>query len=165
MSLRKSVCVWCVVVVVVVVMGWGSWGLGVGVGGDGVGWGWGGGGGVEYPKVLEWEYKGTCELWVMKRDPFYWHGLTLISVRINKDMPSTVWVEFTYLFTKFNFFTVKVVWDRISNFIPHLIIDAITHPFWYQSYFILAPHPLHAATLTWVTLSSGNLVTKSKNGR
>ena len=33
---------------------------------------------------------------------FYWHGLTLIPVRISNQMPSKVWDEITYLFLNFD---------------------------------------------------------------
>ena len=42
-------------------------------------------------------------------------------------MPSKVWDERTYPFPNFNDYTVEV-WERISNSIPHLIMDVITYP-------------------------------------
>ena len=43
-------------------------------------------------------------------------------------MPGNVWDEIPYPFPNFNDCTVEV-WDGISNFIPHIIIDVITDPY------------------------------------
>ena len=42
-------------------------------------------------------------------------------------MPKQVWDEMTYPFPNFNGCTVEVL-EWISNFIPHIILDVITHP-------------------------------------
>ena len=54
---------------------------------------------------------------------------TLITVGINNHMPSKVWNEITHQFLNFNGCTVKV-YEWISNFIPHFVMDAITYPCW-----------------------------------
>ena len=41
-------------------------------------------------------------------------------------MPIRVWDEITYPSPKFNGAAVEVEW--ISNFIPHIIMDAVTYP-------------------------------------
>ena len=57
-----------------------------------------------------------------------WHGLTLIPAWISNYMTGKVWDENTYRFPNFNGCTVEV-WETISNFIPHIIMDVITYPF------------------------------------
>ena len=47
-------------------------------------------------------------------------------------MLSPVWVEITYPFQNFNGAAVEV-WEWISNCIPPLIMDEITHPCWDNS--------------------------------
>ena len=42
-------------------------------------------------------------------------------------MPSKMWDEITYQFPNFNGYTVEV-WEWISNFISHIIMDVITYP-------------------------------------
>ena len=42
-------------------------------------------------------------------------------------MPSKVWDEITYPFPNFNGATVEV-WEWISNFIPHFMMNVITYP-------------------------------------
>ena len=44
-----------------------------------------------------------------------------------------MWDKITYSFPKFNGATVEV-WKWISKFIPHFIMDVITHPCWDLSY-------------------------------
>ena len=51
------------------------------------------------------------------------HGMGKSS-RTNK-----VWDEITYPFSYFNGATVEV-WEWISKFIPHFIMDVITYPCW-----------------------------------
>ena len=63
----------------------------------------------------------------MPEAPFYWHGLTLITVLIGNHKPSKMWDEITYPFQIFNGCTVEV-WEWASNFTPHLMIDVITCP-------------------------------------
>ena len=57
-------------------------------------------------------------------------ALLLTSINFNPNMahmPSKVWDEITYPFPNFNVATVEV-WEWINNFIPHFIMDVITHP-------------------------------------
>ena len=42
-------------------------------------------------------------------------------------MPSKVWDEITDPFPNFNGCTIEV-WEWISNFIPHIMMDVITYP-------------------------------------
>ena len=63
-------------------------------------------------------------IWV----PFYLFGLTLIPAWY-KYISSKVWVEITFPFPNFNGCTIEV-WEWISNFIPHFIMDVITDPCW-----------------------------------
>ena len=44
-------------------------------------------------------------------------------------MSSKVWDKFTYPFPNFNGATVEV-WEYISNFIPHYMMDIATYPCW-----------------------------------
>ena len=46
-------------------------------------------------------------------------------------MPSKVWFEIIYSFPNFNSCTIDV-WEAMSNFIPHFIIDVITYLYWDQ---------------------------------
>ena len=41
-------------------------------------------------------------------------------------MPNKAWGEITYRFPNFNDRTVEV-WERISNFVLHFIMDVITY--------------------------------------
>ena len=43
-------------------------------------------------------------------------------------MLKKVWDEITYPFPNFNGFTVEV-WEWVSNFIQHFIMDVITYPY------------------------------------
>ena len=43
-------------------------------------------------------------------------------------MPSKVWDGITYPFQDFNGATVEV-WEWISTFIPHFVMDVITYPY------------------------------------
>ena len=57
-----------------------------------------------------------------------WLGsLTLIPALMNKHIPSKMLDVITYPFPNFNGSTAEV-WEWISNFIPHFIMDAIIHP-------------------------------------
>ena len=49
---------------------------------------------------------------------------------ISKHLSIKVWDEITYPFPNFSGATVEV-WEWISNFIPHFIMDVITYPCWY----------------------------------
>ena len=44
-------------------------------------------------------------------------------------MPREVWDEVTYLFPNFKVCRFEV-WERISNFFAHFIMDVITYPCW-----------------------------------
>ena len=46
-----------------------------------------------------------------------------------KSMPNKVWDDITYPFPHFNGSTVEV-WEWISNFTPHIMMDVITYPRW-----------------------------------
>ena len=65
----------------------------------------------------------------VSRSQFYPHGLTLIPAWISSLMLSKVWDEITYLSPNFNGATIGV-WEWISNFIAHFIMDVITFPCW-----------------------------------
>ena len=58
--------------------------------------------------------------------PFYQCGLTLIPAWLSNHMPRNVWDEITYQFPNFNGATIDV-WEWISNFIPHFIMNVITY--------------------------------------
>ena len=51
---------------------------------------------------------------------------SLIPAWISNNMPCKVWDEITYPFPNYNGSTVEV-WEWISNFIPHFILDVITY--------------------------------------
>ena len=61
--------------------------------------------------------------------PFTKQGLTLIPACISNHMASKVWDEITYPFPNLNGWSVEV-WEWISHFIPHSIMDVITYPCW-----------------------------------
>ena len=63
---------------------------------------------------------------INSRNPFYWHGLTLIPAWISNDMSNKVWDEITYPVPNFNGATVEV-WEWISNFISHFTRHVITY--------------------------------------
>ena len=60
-------------------------------------------------------------------NPFCLHGLTLITAWICYPMPSKMWGEITYPFLNFNCVSIEI-YDWISNFVPHLIINIATNP-------------------------------------
>ena len=62
-----------------------------------------------------------------KEDPFYYHGLIVISAWMNNHTPSKKWVEINHLFPNFNGCTVEI-WEWIINFIPHFVMAVITYP-------------------------------------
>ena len=68
--------------------------------------------------------------------PFTDKSLTLIPARISIHITSIVWDEITYPFPNSNGCTVEV-FVKISNFISHFMMDAITLPCWDYSYFML----------------------------
>ena len=59
--------------------------------------------------------------------PLHLYGLILLPAWICNHMPGKVWHEIIYPFPNFNGATFDV-WESISNFIPHFIIDVITYP-------------------------------------
>ena len=60
---------------------------------------------------------------------FYFYGLILIPARIINHMPRKVLDEINYAFLNFNGCTVEV-YEWITNFIPHFIMDVFTYPPW-----------------------------------
>ena len=44
-------------------------------------------------------------------------------------MPSKVWEEIIYVLPNFNGASIGI-WEWISNFIPHFIMDKISSPCW-----------------------------------
>ena len=60
---------------------------------------------------------------------FYQHGLTLIPTWIYNHTLSKVWHQITYPVPNFNGEDVEL-WEWISNFTPHFIMDVITCPCW-----------------------------------
>ena len=52
-----------------------------------------------------------------------------LSAWISDHMPCKVWNEIIYPFPNCKGCTVEV-WERVSNFIPHFIMNVITHPCW-----------------------------------
>ena len=69
---------------------------------------------------------------ISSRGSFHNHGVYLIPAWISNPMPSKVWFGKTYLFPNFNG-CIGEIWEWISNFIPHFVIDVITHPCLAQS--------------------------------
>ena len=63
------------------------------------------------------------------RGPLYEHELTLIRVWINNYLPSNVWDGIIHQFPNFNGCAVEV-WEWVSNFILHFIMDVTTHLCW-----------------------------------
>ena len=63
------------------------------------------------------------------RDYFHYHGLTLIPAWICNHMLSKMWDDITYPFSNFNGANIEI-WEWISDFIPHFIMDLITCPCW-----------------------------------
>ena len=57
------------------------------------------------------------------------NSLTLITAWINNSMLSKVWDEITHPFPNFSGCTVQV-WEWVSCFIPHFIIESISYPCW-----------------------------------
>ena len=73
------------------------------------------------------EWVGAQPQWIYCSGPFYQHWLTLIPTWISNHTRSEVWDKITSPFPNFNGATVAV-WEWISNFIPHYILDVITYP-------------------------------------
>ena len=48
---------------------------------------------------------------------------------LNNHMPSKVWDQIADPFQNFNGYTVEV-WEWISNFITHFMMDVITYQYW-----------------------------------
>ena len=59
----------------------------------------------------------------------FWHMRALIRTWISNRVPLKMWDETTYLFPNFSGTTVEV-WQAISNFISHFIMDVIIYPCW-----------------------------------
>ena len=78
---------------------------------------------------LKWQYAHHLANATDSRGPFQEHGLTLIPTRISNDTHIKVGDEITYPFPNVNGGTVEV-WEWISNFILHFMMDAITYPCW-----------------------------------
>ena len=57
-----------------------------------------------------------------------WTWINIIPARINNYIYYNVWGEITFPFPNFNGATVEV-WEWISNFILHFIMDLVIHPF------------------------------------
>ena len=62
-------------------------------------------------------------------------GSTLIPAWISNYVPSKVWNEITYPFLNFNGYTV-VFGERMTNLIPHLVMEGIIYPGWYIIKFV-----------------------------
>ena len=63
------------------------------------------------------------------RGHFYLHGLNYIPAWISNHMPSKVWEQIIYSFPNFSVSNIEI-WEWISNFIPHFIMNVITYPHW-----------------------------------
>ena len=63
------------------------------------------------------------------RGPFYEHGLISDPAWMNTHIPRKVWDEITYSVPNFNGYTVEV-WEWISNFTLHFMMDVIIFPCW-----------------------------------
>ena len=57
--------------------------------------------------------------------PFYQHGLTSISSWISNHMSNKVWDDISSPLPNSNGYFVEI-WEWVSNFIPHFMVDAIT---------------------------------------
>ena len=55
--------------------------------------------------------------------------LTLILAWISNHMPGEMWEEITLAFPNLNGATIEV-WERLSYFIPHYIMDVVIYPCW-----------------------------------
>ena len=71
---------------------------------------------------MRWILSWYIEAW----DPLYQRGLTVISACISKHIHSKVWDEIAYPFPNFNGAIVEV-WEWISNFTQHIIMDVISY--------------------------------------
>ena len=70
-----------------------------------------------------------CNMAGATQESLYYQWLTLIPTWIINNMPMFVWNWITYPFPNVNGTTVDVL-ERISNFIPHLIMDVDTYSYW-----------------------------------
>ena len=66
---------------------------------------------------------------IPSRDSFYPNGLTWIPAWMRNHMPTQIWDEITYPLSNINDCTIKV-WELISSFTQHYIMDVIIHPCW-----------------------------------
>ena len=64
------------------------------------------------------------------------YHLILNPACISNYMLKKVLDEITYPFPNFNGCTVEV-WERINNFIPHIMMDVITYPCWYYMFIFI----------------------------
>ena len=60
---------------------------------------------------------------------FCYHELTLIPAWISNHIHSKMWDEISLPFLNFKSTTIEV-WEWMSNFILHLIMDVITYTYW-----------------------------------
>ena len=66
---------------------------------------------------------------------FPWYVLSQITARRSNHMQSKVWDKITNPSPNFNGYTVEV-WEWISDFIPHFMMDIIIYPCWDNSWTI-----------------------------
>ena len=66
---------------------------------------------------------------IITRSSIYLHELALIQVWISNHTHNKVWDEITYPFSNLNG-AASGVWEWMSNFIPHFIMDVFTYPYW-----------------------------------
>ena len=74
------------------------------------------------------EWRPFCPVF-NEMNPFYWNGLTFIPAWTCNFMHSKVWDGIIYPFPNFNTEAVEV-WERISDFTQHFIMEVITDPCW-----------------------------------
>ena len=80
--------------------------------------------------IIDYFYKGiVCAKKVHLPGFDFLNGLTSIPAWINNHVARKVLVEIIYPFPNFNGYTVEVL-ELNSNFIPQLIINVITYPYW-----------------------------------
>ena len=66
-----------------------------------------------------------------------------------------VWDEIAYPVPNFNGCTIKV-WEWISNFTPHLLVDVITNPCWdWRSSILVKWAPCRSSSFLMLTVSGG----------
>ena len=86
----------------------------------------------------------------------------LLTAWISNHMPIMVWNEITYPFSNFNGGTVEV-WEWISNFIPHIIMDVITLLKTFTGTVMIFLHCAAVEFWEWISnfipLSNGHVIT------